>query len=87
MLIRACDSVFGFEFQTAGIKTVIASDSEAIHRAASKVRVDCFRLRSLSYGGRGRRFTPLRKRFAFVAGNDGGTHLRDLAARFARGLR
>jgi hypothetical protein len=42
MLIRACDSVFGFEFQTAGIKTVIASDSEAIHRAASKVRVDCF---------------------------------------------
>jgi hypothetical protein len=42
MLIRACDSVFGFEFQTARIKTVIASDSEAIHRAAGKVRVDCF---------------------------------------------
>jgi hypothetical protein len=25
---------------------------------------------------------PLRKRFAFVAGNDGSTRLRDLAARF-----
>jgi hypothetical protein len=29
---------------------------------------------------------PLRKRFAFVAGNDDQTHLRDLAARFARVL-
>ena len=30
---------------------------------------------------------PLRKRFAFVAGNDDNTHLRVLAAQFARGVR
>jgi hypothetical protein len=30
---------------------------------------------------------PLRKRFAFVAGNDDTTHLRILATRGARGLR
>src|ERR1700692_1457962 len=33
-----------------------------------------------------RRSAPLRKRFAFVAGNGGKTQLRDLAAWFARGL-
>jgi len=33
-----------------------------------------------------RRFTPLRKRFAFVAGNDAEMRLRDLAARYARVL-
>jgi hypothetical protein len=72
--------VFGFDFQTARTRdasdAVIASDSEAIHRAAGKARVDCFVA-----------FAPLRKRFAFVAGNDGGTQLRNLAARFARVLR
>jgi hypothetical protein len=63
--------------------TVIASVSEATHAAA---QMDCFvafRLRSLSYGGQ---VAPLRKRYAFVAGNDGKTQLRDLAAGFARGL-
>jgi hypothetical protein len=40
-----------------------------------KERMDCFVA-----------FAPLRKRFAFVAGNDGETHLRILAARCARGL-
>jgi hypothetical protein len=40
-----------------------------------KERMDCFVT-----------FAPLRKRFAFVAGNDGGTHLRILAARYTRGF-
>ena len=32
--------------------------------------MDCFRLRSLSFGGQVVAVAPLRKRFAFVAGND-----------------
>jgi hypothetical protein len=32
--------------------------------------MDCFRLRSVSYGGQVVARAPLRKRFAFVAGND-----------------
>src|SRR5665213_4124285 len=56
--------------------SVIASVSEAIHRAASQeARMDCFVASA-----------PLRKRFAFVAGNDVETWVRDLAARVARGL-
>ena len=48
--------------------------SEAIHAATQRKN------------GWLRRFTPLRKRFAFVAGNDDNTQLHDLAACFARGL-
>jgi len=33
--------------------------------------MDCFRLRSSSYGGQVVAYAPVRKRFAFVAGNDG----------------
>jgi hypothetical protein len=43
--------------------------------------------RSLSSGAHSRDpLVPLRKRFAFVAGNDVGTQLRDLAAGYARVL-
>ena len=63
------------EFQTArkqdASNVVIASVSEAIHAATRK-------------NGLLRRFAPLRKRFAFVAGNDVEIQFRDLAARFAR---
>jgi hypothetical protein len=44
------------------LSLVIASGSEAIHIAAAQE------------AGLLRRFAPLRKRFAFVAGNDGGTN-------------
>jgi len=47
-----------FDFQTATIQIVIASVSEAIHVAAQE-RMDCFRLRSLSFDGRGRRLRSL----------------------------
>src|SRR5665213_700567 len=52
--------------------SVIASVSKTIHRAA---RVDCFVARA-----------PLRKRFAFVAGNGDDTWVLILAACCARGL-
>ena len=42
---------------------------EAIHSAACR-GMDCFRLRPLGYGGQVVAVAPLRKRFAFVAGND-----------------
>jgi hypothetical protein len=72
-------------YSQAGFETVIASASEAIHSAAKQAWIASSR--SLSSGAHSRDpLAPLRKRFAFVAGNDGGTHLRDLAARFARVL-
>jgi hypothetical protein len=37
--------------------------------------MDGFRLRSLSFGGQVVAYAPLRKGFAFVAGNDGLMHL------------
>jgi hypothetical protein len=37
--------------------------------------MDGFRLRSLSFGGQVVAYAPLRKRFAFVAANDGLMHL------------
>jgi hypothetical protein len=51
--------------------TVIASASEAIHGHVGKE------------SGLLRRFAPVRKRFAFVAGNDEWIHLRIPAARMA----
>jgi len=54
------------------LRAVIASASEAIHRTARRKN------------GLLRRFAPLRKRFAFVAGNDGRIHVRDLATGFVR---
>jgi hypothetical protein len=55
-------------------ETVIISVSEAIHFAKQRKN------------GLLRRFAPLRKRSAFVAGNDGETNFRILAACFARVL-
>jgi hypothetical protein len=61
-----------FQFQTT--KIVIASEAkQSISPREEK-------------NGLLRRFAPLRKRFAFVAGNDEKTQLRDLAAQFARVL-
>src|SRR5882762_5380042 len=42
--------------------------------------MDCFRLRSLSYGGQVVACAPLHKRFAFVQGNDGRTNARQPTA-------
>jgi hypothetical protein len=58
------------------VEAVIASVSEAIHFLHLKKKE----------AGLLRRFAPLHKRFAFVAGNDDQIQFRILAARCARGL-
>src|SRR3979409_491479 len=65
------DSIFKQLFRS---RTVIASEAKQSIQQ-QKERMDCFVASA-----------PLRKRFAFVAGNDGETHVRIPAARCARGL-
>ena len=67
---------FRFNFQIAiSVTNRHCERSEAIHTTAKRKN------------GLLRRVAPLRKRFAFVAGNDGETNVRILAARGARGVR
>ena len=67
---RSCFYVIASQRVRANARPMTGSAKQSI---APQARMDCFRLRSLSYGGQVVAGAPLHKRFAFVAGNDGHT--------------
>jgi hypothetical protein len=74
---------FKFSNSPFACTTVIASEAKQ-SMPQHKERMDCFVAEPVIGAHSRDPLAPLRKRFAFVAGNDVETHIRIPAARFAR---